>query len=103
MVTERGVVASDERSAVRSDGAAARAHSVGLDGGARLPLASTPWSSPCELDTWFMRLCDGTSCPRIRLVADVRSWSEAGGGCTTLRSSIGLIAGPGAGCGSRPG
>ena len=30
------------------------------------------------LDTWFMRPCDGSSCPPIHLVAVVRSWNEAG-------------------------
>ena len=38
------------------------------------------WSSPRELDTRFMRPCDGSSCPPIRLVAVVRWWSKAGGG-----------------------
>ena len=61
------------------------------------------WSSPRGLDTRFMRPCDGSSCPPIRLVAAVRSWSEAGGGCTRLRSTIGLTGGLGAGCGSRLG
>ena len=32
------------------------------------------------LDTWFIRPCDGSSCPPIRLVAVVRSWNEAGCG-----------------------
>lgn len=61
------------------------------------------WSSPRGLDTRFMRPCDGSSCPPIRLVAGVRWWSGAGGGCTRLRSTSGLIGGPGAGSGSRPG
>ena len=45
------------------------------------------WSSPHVLDTWFMRPCDGSSCPPIRLVAVVRWWNGAGGGCTRLRST----------------
>ena len=51
-------------------------------------------------NTWFMRPCDGSSCPPIRLAAVGRSWNEAGGGCTRLRSSTGSIGGPGGGCGS---
>ncbi len=31
------------------------------------------------LDTRLLRLCDGSSCPPIRLAAAVRWWSEAGG------------------------
>ena len=58
------------------------------------------WSSPRVLDTWFMRPCDGSNCPPIRLVAVVRWWSEAGGGCTRLRSTIGSIGGRGGGFGS---
>ena len=60
----------------------------------------TDWSSPHVLDTWFMRPCDGSSCPPIRLVAGSRWWSGAGGGCTRLRSSTGLIGGRGGGSGS---
>ena len=29
-------------------------------------LAHNLWSSPHVLDTWFMRPCDGSSCPPIR-------------------------------------
>ena len=72
-------------------------------GGAWDAAVEVDWSSPRGLDTRFMRPCDGSSCPPIRLVAAVRSWSEAGGGCTRLRSTIGLTGGLGAGCGSRLG
>ena len=63
-------------------------------------LPASLWSSPHVLDTWFMRPCDGSSCPPIRLVAGSRWWSGAGGGCTRLRSSTGLIGGRGGGSGS---
>ena len=67
------------------------------------PTAAINWSSPRVLDTWFMRPCDGSSCPPIRLVAGSRWWNGAGGGCTRLRSTIGSIGGRGGGCGSRLG